>query len=148
MDTNTHGHQHKKQKSYCDNALSEQAYVSVSPEVYDACLARLDAAPNPSVRLRKTMSTPAPWGEAKSTYPLYVHRIEEIMRVNSIHTKLDYESAMARIDELWGAPVCSQDGGELEVLATLVEAYEAEHYPIAPPDPVEAIKFRKEQDGN
>ncbi|MFH7588116.1 type II toxin-antitoxin system TacA family antitoxin [Oceanimonas smirnovii] len=43
------------------DALLDQAYVSVSPEVYDAFLARLDEAPNPNDRLRKTMSTPAPW---------------------------------------------------------------------------------------
>lgn len=69
------------------------------------------------------------------------------MNITPIRTEHDYEAAMERIDELWGAPVGSQDGDELEVLATLVEAYEAKHYPIAPPDPVEAIKFRMEQQG-
>lgn len=43
------------------DTLLDQAYVSVSPEVYDAFLSRLDEAPNPNERLRKTMSTPAPW---------------------------------------------------------------------------------------
>lgn len=69
------------------------------------------------------------------------------MNITPIRTEHDYEAAMERIDELWGAPIGSQDGDELEVLATLVEAYEAKHYPIAPPDPVEAIKFRMEQQG-
>lgn len=69
------------------------------------------------------------------------------MNITPIRTEQDYESAMARIDELWGADIGSANGDELEVLVTLVEAYEARHYPIDPPDPVEAIKFRMEQQG-
>jgi HTH-type transcriptional regulator/antitoxin HigA len=40
------------------------------------------------------------------------------------------------------------EGDRLDVLATLIDAYEAEHYPMAPPDPIEAIKFRMEQQGS
>lgn len=69
------------------------------------------------------------------------------MQVIPIRTEKDYQAAMERIDELWGAPIGSTEGDELEVLATLVEAYEAKHYPIDPPEPVEAIKFRMEQQG-
>ncbi|MEV3811459.1 helix-turn-helix domain-containing protein [Aeromonas allosaccharophila] len=69
------------------------------------------------------------------------------MNITPIRTEQDYDAAMARIDELWGAPVGTPQGDELEVLATLVEVYEAKHYPIAPPHPVEAIKFRMEQQG-
>jgi antitoxin component HigA of HigAB toxin-antitoxin module len=42
----------------------------------------------------------------------------------------------------------TRDGDRLDVLATLIDAYEAEHYPIDPPDPIEAIKFRMEQQGS
>jgi HTH-type transcriptional regulator/antitoxin HigA len=48
------------------------------------------------------------------------------------------------IRKLWDAEPNSPNGDRLEVLITLVEAYETKHYPIAPPDPVEAINFRKE----
>jgi HTH-type transcriptional regulator/antitoxin HigA len=41
----------------------------------------------------------------------------------------------------------TRDGDRLDVLATLIDAYEAEHYPMDPPDPIEAIKFRMEQQG-
>ena len=69
------------------------------------------------------------------------------MNITPIRTEQDYDAAMARIDELWGAPVGTPQGDELEVLATLVEVYEAKRYPMAPPLPVEAIKFRMEQQG-
>jgi HTH-type transcriptional regulator/antitoxin HigA len=48
---------------------------------------------------------------------------------------------------LWGAKSGTPKGDRLEVLATLIDAYQAEHYPMEPPDPVEAIKFRMEQQG-
>jgi HTH-type transcriptional regulator / antitoxin HigA len=64
-----------------------------------------------------------------------------------IRTKADYKKAFAEIERLWGAKSGTPEGDRLDVLATLVEAYEAEHYPIDPPDPVEAIKFRMEQQG-
>ncbi len=48
---------------------------------------------------------------------------------------------------MWGAPEGSPAAERLEVLVTLVQAYEAEHHPIAPPDPIEAIRFRMEQQG-
>ena len=46
-----------------------------------------------------------------------------------------------------GAKSGTREGSRLDVLATLIDAYEAEHYPMDPPDPVEAIKFRMEQQG-
>ena len=64
-----------------------------------------------------------------------------------IRTKADYKKAFAEIERLWGAKSGTPEGDRLDVLATLVEAYEAQHYPIDPPDPVEAIKFRMEQQG-
>ena len=64
-----------------------------------------------------------------------------------IRTEQDYEAALAEIGRLWGARSGTVEGDRLDVLATLVDAYEAEHHPIDPPDPIEAIKFRMEQQG-
>ncbi len=67
--------------------------------------------------------------------------------VKPIRTKRDYEAALKEIERLWGAKSGTRDGNRLDVIATLIDAYEAEHYPIDPPDPIEAIKFRMEQQG-
>lgn len=64
-----------------------------------------------------------------------------------IRTKADYEKALAEVERLWGAKSGTPKGDRLDVLATLIDTYEAEHYPMDPPDPVEAIKFRMEQQG-
>lgn len=64
-----------------------------------------------------------------------------------IRTAADYERALATVERLWGAESGTPEGDRLDVLATLIDAYEAEHYPIDPPDPIEAIKFRMEQQG-
>ncbi len=64
-----------------------------------------------------------------------------------IRTEADYEGALAEIEALWGAKSGTLEGDRLDILATLIDAYEAEHYPMDPPDPVEAIKFRMEQQG-
>ena len=67
--------------------------------------------------------------------------------VKPIRTKRDYEAALKEVERLWGAKLGTRDGDRLDVLATLLDAYEAEHYPMDPPDPIEAIKFRMEQQG-
>ena len=67
--------------------------------------------------------------------------------VRPIRTKRDYEAALKEVERLWGAKLGTRDGDRLDVLATLLDAYEAEHYPMDPPDPIEAIKFRMEQQG-
>ena len=64
-----------------------------------------------------------------------------------IRTKADYNKALAEVERLWGAKSGTLEGDRLDVLATLIDAYETEHYPMDPPDPVEAIKFRMEQQG-
>jgi HTH-type transcriptional regulator/antitoxin HigA len=64
-----------------------------------------------------------------------------------IRTEADYEAALAEIERLWGARAGTPEGDRLDILATLVDAYENEHYPMDPPDPIEAIKFRMEQQG-
>jgi antitoxin component HigA of HigAB toxin-antitoxin module len=70
-----------------------------------------------------------------------------IVEVRPIRTKRDYEAALREVERLWGAKAGTSDGDRLDVLATLIDAYEAQHYPMDPPDPVEAIKFRMEQQG-
>ena len=67
--------------------------------------------------------------------------------VKPIRTEAAYEAALAEIGRLWGAKLGTPRGDRLDVLATLVDAYESEHHPIDPPDPIEAIKFRMEQQG-
>ena len=67
--------------------------------------------------------------------------------IKPIRTKRDYEAALKEIKRLWGAKAGSPEGDRLDVLATLIDAYEAEHFPMDPPDPIEAIKFRMEQQG-
>lgn len=69
------------------------------------------------------------------------------MNIKPIRTQDDYAVAMARLDELWGAPVGSAAGDELEILAMLIGKYEDEHYQMPASDPVEAIKFRMDQQG-
>jgi HTH-type transcriptional regulator / antitoxin HigA len=67
--------------------------------------------------------------------------------VKPIRTKADYKRAMADVERLWGARIGTPDGDRLDVLATLIDAYESEHFPMDPPDPIEAIKFRMESQG-
>lgn len=59
----------------------------------------------------------------------------------------DYESAISEMERLWGAPAGTPNGDRLDVLATLVDAYESQQYPMDPPDPIDAILFRMEQQG-
>ena len=64
-----------------------------------------------------------------------------------IRTEADHERAMAEVERLWGAKDGTSEGDRLDVLVTLIEAYEKEVYPFDPPDPIEAIQFRMEQLG-
>ena len=67
--------------------------------------------------------------------------------IKPIRTKRDYDAALAEVERLWGAKLGTPEGDRLDVLATLIEVYESAHYPMDSPDPVEAIKFRMEQQG-
>lgn len=69
------------------------------------------------------------------------------MQVKPIRNEKDHADALRRIEELWGSAQGTEDGDLLDVLVTLVEVYEREHFPINMPDPIEAIKFRLEQQG-
>ena len=64
-----------------------------------------------------------------------------------IRSESDYEEALKELKRLWGAKSGTLEGDRLDVLATLIDAYETNHDPMDPPDPVEAIKFRREQQG-
>lgn len=65
--------------------------------------------------------------------------------VKPIRSEADYEAAMTEVERLWGAKSGTPRGDRLDVLATLIDAWEGEHHPMDPPDPIEAIKFRMEQ---
>ncbi len=65
--------------------------------------------------------------------------------IRPIKTKKDYQKALARVEALWGSPVGTTKGDELDVLLTLVEAHEQKHYPMPPSDPIEAILFQMER---
>lgn len=65
--------------------------------------------------------------------------------IKPIRTQRDHANALARIDEIFAAKPGTAEFDELDVLATLVDAYEKVHHPIDPPLPIEAIKFRMEQ---
>ena len=68
-------------------------------------------------------------------------------KLKPIKTRANYEAAVAEMKRLWGAKSGTPDGDRLDILATLVDRYEAQHFPMDPPDPIEAIKFRMEQQG-
>ncbi len=69
------------------------------------------------------------------------------MNIQPIKTSDDHQQALLRIDALMDAESGTEEGAELDVLVTLVEAFENEHFPIKAPDPVAAILFRMEQMG-
>lgn len=69
------------------------------------------------------------------------------MDIRPIKSEQDYEMALTEVASLMDADLDTPEGDRLDLLATLIEAYEAKHYPIALPDPIEAIRFRMEQLG-
>ena len=69
------------------------------------------------------------------------------MNIHPIHNDDDHSRALFEIERLWGSPEGTPEADTLEVLVTLVDAYEAKHHAIDPPDPIEAILFRMEQQG-
>ena len=68
-----------------------------------------------------------------------------------IRTEADYRAALARAEAFFDAPEepdpDSEEGAYFEALITLIEAWERKHYPVAPPDPIDAIRFRMDQAG-
>ena len=69
------------------------------------------------------------------------------MTIKPIRNDYELRAALRRLDVVFQAKGGTPEADEMEVLVTLIEAYENKHYPIGPPDPIEAIKFRMEQQG-
>jgi HTH-type transcriptional regulator / antitoxin HigA len=69
------------------------------------------------------------------------------MNIRPVKTRADYRAALKEVEALMAAERGTPEGERLDVLVTLVEAYERKHYPLDLPDPVEAIRFRMEQKG-
>ena len=69
------------------------------------------------------------------------------MNIKPIKTKADYRAALKDVEALMGAKANTVDGERLDVVVTLIEAYERKHFPLELPDPVEAIKFQMDQKG-
>jgi len=70
-----------------------------------------------------------------------------MIKISPIKSEADYENALNRVDKLMDAEINTPEGDELDVLVTLIEAYESKHHPINTPDPIEAILFRMDQYG-
>lgn len=62
-----------------------------------------------------------------------------------LRNEADYEAALEELEQLWEARSSTPKRDRLDILATLIDAYENEYYPMDPPDPIEAITFRMEQ---
>ena len=67
------------------------------------------------------------------------------MEIKPVRTSKDHRAALAEVERLWEAKPGTPEHDRLEVLVTLIEAFESKHHPIPPPDPVEAILFRMDQ---
>ena len=69
------------------------------------------------------------------------------MNIHPVNTEEEYDAALERIEDLWGAEIGTPEGDELDVLLVLVRVYEEAHYPVPAPDPIEAIRFVMDQQG-
>lgn len=68
-----------------------------------------------------------------------------MMNIKPIRTEIDYEQALEKLEVVFDAPKGTPENDLAEVLVTLIDKYESEHYPIDTPDPIEAIKIRMEE---
>lgn len=69
------------------------------------------------------------------------------MEIKPIKTDVDYRAALKEAESLMSAEPNTSEGEKLDILVTLIEAYEHKHFPLDLPDPIEAIKFEMEQKG-
>lgn len=67
------------------------------------------------------------------------------MQIRPIRTRADHRAALKEVERLWNAEPGTPEGDRVEVLVTLIEAYEAQHHPVPAPDPIAAIAFMMEQ---
>jgi HTH-type transcriptional regulator/antitoxin HigA len=70
-----------------------------------------------------------------------------MMNIKPIRTATDHAAALQEIETLMTAQLGTHEGDKLDILVTLVEAYESKHFPMALPDPISAIRFKMEQSG-
>ncbi len=88
----------------------------------------------------------APYSDTKWQFETECIKVKT-MEIKPIKTEADYNAAQKNIEQLWDASYGSSEGDKLDVLTTLVEVYENEHYPIPPPDPIDAILHYMESQG-
>ena len=69
------------------------------------------------------------------------------MNIKPIKTEFDYKEALQTVESLMNAKIGTPEGDKLDVLVTLIEAYEEKHHPVLPPEPVEAILHQMESQG-
>lgn len=69
------------------------------------------------------------------------------MQLRPLITPDDHTAALREIERLWGAAEGTEDGDKLDLLATLVERYEEQHFPVGEADPIEAIRIHMEMTG-
>ena len=69
------------------------------------------------------------------------------MDIKPVRTEEDYQATLREIERLWGAEPGTPESDRFEVLVTLVEAYEDQHYEILPPDPIDALEYYMESRG-
>ena len=69
------------------------------------------------------------------------------MNIKPIKTEKDYEESLEILASVWGAKEGTEDFDRLDIMATLIDAYEAKQFPIKEPDPIQAILFRMDQQG-
>jgi len=67
------------------------------------------------------------------------------MEIKLLKTEKDYNKALVRLEQIFDAAQGTKEGDELELLSLLIDMYEKEYFPVAKPDPIEAIRFRMEQ---
>ncbi len=67
------------------------------------------------------------------------------MNIKPIKTETDYKIALKRLEEVFDAEIGTSESDEADIIGLIVDDYENKHYPIAPPDPIEAIKIRMEE---
>jgi HTH-type transcriptional regulator/antitoxin HigA len=79
--------------------------------------------------------------------PRFIGDFVLVTELKPVRSKADYEAALAEVNRLWGAKSGTPKGDRLDVLATLIDAYDAAQFPFDRPDPIDAIKFRMEQMG-
>lgn len=70
-----------------------------------------------------------------------------MLDLKPIRTETDYEVALEETQRLWGHPTGTPEGDRLDILVTLIEAYEKQHFAMDPPDPIDAILYRMEEAG-